>query len=341
MYLLNIVDDNISQENIISFIDNLLDNGITDFKLFINKKYKYSYENYIVRSDYTDIRNFYDYIYNNYNEIIRRNVKIIYLNLTYDIIESTIDLIYQIKKLYSNGNNKKYINIINNDIQSCIYDETKEYLEKYIYNSDNFTQQEAIEEANNYIKNNMKIKKMYKKILKKDLNIKKFYFSEDGFFFNGQYCNIKKIFLKMLIEIFESSNIDTITTLTEAFLFDTLSSIKPFLLNLNTNNFYITEHKNKNYDSFNYILNMNNKPHLDISNNELDNKIEEIVDQSNNTFEISDISTENTIINEYITNSDCVNCTKFNFSGKPHLFTYFCSMQCKEKIMNNQEKILE
>ena len=185
----------------------------------------------------------------------------------------------------------------------------------------------------------MKIKKLYKKIFKKEFTVKKFYFSEHGFFFHAQSCNIKKIFLKHLFEIFQSNNIFYVTTLTEAFLFGTLSTNEPFILDLNYDNFYSIEHKNKNYDNLNYILNLNNNNniHYDTSGNELNDKSEEVIDkteavidQSNNTVEIGDISTEDTIINEYITNYNCVECTKYNFSGKPHLFTYFCSIQCKE-----------
>lgn len=333
MYLFNIEDDNISQENIISFIDNLLDNRITDFQLFINKKYYFTYENYIIRSDYTDIRNFYEYIYNNFDNVIRRNVKILYLNLNYEVFESINDLIYQIKKIYTNNANAKFINITN-DVKNCIYDVSteylkKEYLERYKY-SHYFNEQESKEEANNYVKENMKIKKLYKKFFKEELTLKKFYFSEYGFFFHAQYCKIKKIFLKNVLEVCESGKIDTITTLTEAFLFGTLSTNEPFILNLNPDNFYTIQHKHRNHDNLNYILNLNNNLHYDISSNVLNDKTEEVIDQSNNTVEIGDISTENTIINEYITNYNCVECTKYNFSGKPHLFTYFCSIQCKE-----------
>jgi len=340
MYLFNIVADNISQENIISFIDNLLDNGITDFQIFINRKYNFTYENYIIRSDYTDIRNFYEYIYNNYDNIIGRNAKIIYLNCTYEVFELINDIIYQIKKIYTNNANAKFINITN-DVKYNTYNVSTEYLKKrylelYKY-SPNFTEQEAKEEANVYVKVLMNVKKLYQKIFKEELTIKKFYFSEYGFFFHAQCCKIKKIFFKTLLEECESSKIDTITCLTEAFLFGTLSTNEPFLLDSNTDNFYSIQHKNKNYDNLNYILNMNNNIHYDTSCKEVIDTTEEVIDtteevivQSNNTVEISDISTENTIINEYITNYNCVNCTKYNFSGKPHLFTYFCSIQCKE-----------
>lgn len=42
----------------------------------------------------------------------------------------------------------------------------------------------------------------------------------------------------------------------------------------------------------------------------------------------------------YITNINCANCQKMNFSGKPNRFTYFCSIYCRELIMNSSEKKL-
>jgi len=339
MYLFNIVDHDITQENIIYFIDNLLYNDITDFQLFINRKYNFTYKNYIIHSKYTDIRIFYEYIYNNYDNIIGKNVKIVYLNLISENFESINSLIYQIKKIYTNNTNTKFINITN-DVKNCIYDVSteylkKEYLERYKY-SDYFTEKEAKEEADNYVKTNVLIKNLYQKFFKEELTIKKFYFSECGFFFQGECCKIKKNFFKTLLEECEYNRIDIITTLTEAFLFGTLSTNEPFILDLTPDNFYSIEHKIKNYANLNYILNMNNNIHYDTSNKEVIDKTEEVIDKteevidsSNNTVESNDISTENTIINEYITNYNCVNCTKYNFLGKPHLFTYFCSIQCK------------
>ncbi len=340
MYLFNIIDSEISQQDIVYFIDYLLDNNIINFILFVDKKQEYkNHKNYLVYSDDTDtIINFYKYFYDNYDEIMSKNIKILYLNLDLSMIQSKIDLIYEIKKIYSSK--MKYINITN-ALDTSVYDETNEHVKNICIISGNFNEQEIIEEVNHYIIFIMKIKEMYKKLFEKDIYLKKFYYSECGFFIDTQYSNINKKFLELLFDIFDENNTYIIITLTEAIFFGTLSINEPLLLELKSDQYHIdsvikdTEIINNN-DIINDVSN-NNIKNNDISNT---NNVARDTEIINNNDIINDVSNNNILVkNTYITNFDCINCTKFNFSGKPHLFTYFCSIQCRDFIMNIQEKI--
>lgn len=341
MYLFNIHD--ISQETLTRFMIKLLDNNIVNFKMLVNEETNYSnYKDYIFFSNYTGIKIFYEYLYNNYDVILKESSKIIYLNLDSSVFQSSIDFIDQIKSIYVTHDSISFINITF-DVKYCIYDESNEYLEKQridMYNSANFTKEEVIEELNGIIEGHLQIKKVYQKILKKEIDTNRFYYSESGFLFNTHSANMDKFFLKTLLENCENSNIEYMTVLTEAFFFGTLSKVEPFQFELQLDKNYFLEHKTKSYNILNNIQNIHTQSKDKVTDNETINNKETVVVQINTLIEKTDTTIENKFEPVYITNLNCVNCKKMNFSEKPNLFTHFCSFKCRDIIMNKKGKQL-
>jgi hypothetical protein len=334
MFIFNIVDKNTSQDEIICFINALLNNNITNFKIFVKSGDGYTnYSNYLISSNYNDIRNLYEYMHSNYEQIVGIDTNILYFCLTHSMVICKNDIIDIFKKIIL-MNDVKFLNITIN-MDDCIYDESDEYLRKKIYNANHFSEEEKKEEEYFTRTNINHIRNVYNNVFNKELTITKFYFSEYGFLLNCYNVIATRDYLESLMNIIAPSNVDAVSIFTEYILFGTLSLIQPILVNFNTDEYHVCQHKNKISCILHEINKISNETE-EMSNIMITESIENIhVINTEIPDEITDEITENI----YITNYNCDNCIKYNFSNKPHLFTYFCSLECRDITMNIQGKI--